>query len=127
MGERGYENFESDAALNTLEGRVFEIEKAIKKTFTLDSEESLYDSWSETHIVANVNIILALCKRYHIYPTIKLAQAKKWRAEYLNTYDGLFGALEDKDKFIENRRNVIEKTFDELISLVTKINIDTGL
>jgi hypothetical protein len=118
MGIWGYGNFERDDSLNVL-GDLFEhIIQDIRETFSADSEKSLYDDFGESHIVANIDILITLFQHYRSYPSMNLEEIAKWKQDYLSTYDRTIHEYSDSIEYINQRRQVIIDTFDQLYRII---------
>lgn len=124
MGVWGYNNFESDAALNALAGWINQLIEKIRLTFTYDSLDSLYDRWGEASIIANVDILGTLFSEYQPYPDLQLDEVLQWKREYLATFDRIYAKFAVDSSSVEwttNRRLVVEETFDRLLAILKKI------
>jgi hypothetical protein len=125
MSVWGYENFDSDYALDMLGVWIQKIVDVIRETFTHESHDTVYGRHGDSHIVANVDIIVTLCQHYKIYPDLELDEVIKWKQDYLKTYDTVISYTDaDSIAFAKKRREVIVKTFDLLHSIVSELHSD---
>ncbi len=123
MGVWGTGNFESDGSMNVLAVWMNGMIERIREVFSYDSQNSIYDAYGESDIVANVDILSTLFKAYRIYPDLEPQEVSKWKANYLNTFDrvsNIYAASASMD-FIEKRREVVDATFDRLLEIMRNI------
>jgi hypothetical protein len=129
MGIWGPGNFEADDALNMLSLWIRKMIDEIRKTYTSESVDRFYDGDGDSHIIANIDIIVTLCRHYHTYPDLDLEEVETWKQQYLQTYDRIMGNLRsshDEDiEFRRIRRENIVKTFDDLRSIVFELHNNT--
>lgn len=124
MGEWGYENFESDEALNTLAALLKDRVEIIRRTFTYQSNETLYETQGDSNIIANVDILSTLCETYNVWPDLEPSEISKWKADYLSEYDRLYDAYDKSPEdieFLANRRKVVEATFERFYLIIATL------
>lgn len=122
MGIWGHNNFESDLALDVLGSLIQRIIYEIEETFTNESSDSVYGSGGEDIIMANLDILGTLLEHYHIHPDIKKEKIIDWKQNFLGTYDRITENPEGDDiEFVNERRKIIEATFDRLIDIMSQI------
>ncbi len=129
MGTWGTGNFESDNALNTFADWVNQIVARIREVFTYDNQNSLYQASGEGDIVANVDILGTLYEQYHFNSDLEISEIRKWKADYLATFDrisAIYTQFQEAIEFNKQRRVVIENTFDRLIGIIEKLEEDAG-
>jgi hypothetical protein len=127
MGDWGPGNFESDSALDMLAFWIKVLVNKIEETFEKDLPGTVYSGSGDSGIVANIDIILTLCKTYDMYPQIEPEQLARWKQEYIATYDNFIGYATGKfplSEFASQRRAIIVNTFDQLYELVLHHNYD---
>ncbi len=121
MGVWGTGNFERDDSLNVLDRWIEKIREQIRETFQLEHEESLYEDFGESRIIANIDILTALLECYETYPYIELEEIKHWRKDYLETFDRTIDVYSPTPEFKKERREKIEITFDRFYNIVEQI------
>lgn len=124
MGAWGVGNFETDQALDELNITISFLIERIRVTFTLATEIELYSGKGESSIVANIELVVHLCRHYNTFPDLELEEPVTWRDNYMNAYDNVFerrAKLENIDQeYIRMRREVVENTFSLLIELINE-------
>jgi hypothetical protein len=121
MGAWGTDNFERDDALNVLDWWYEKIIDDIKKTFDRDNQTTLFEDYGESRIVANLDILITLVERYQSLPNIQLQQITQWKQDYLQAFDRTIENYLSVEGFVEERRKIVEGTFDKLYTLVQQI------
>ncbi|BDI28223.1 hypothetical protein CCAX7_002740 [Capsulimonas corticalis] len=112
MGTWGAGNFDSDGALDYISGVVDDLEGKIEDILT-DEDRSALDEEGEGVLVPSVAILSALHETVQA-PTPEPAVVARWRAQYLAIYDGQIDDLDPDDGYKDERRQVIQSTFDKL-------------
>jgi hypothetical protein len=123
MGIWGTGNFDRDDALDVLASLYDHIVKEIRDTFAEDSEETIYDDLGESHIIPHIDIISTLVERYKSSPYITTEEARKWKQDYLTTFDNNIHQYSDSPEYITERREVVIETFDKLLSVIEQFNL----
>ena len=113
MGTWSADNFGNDGALDYLGDIINGIEKNIEDIFSsgtaADPEEC-----GESELVPGIVIISLLCEHCNGVPP-EVDKVKQWRGRYLLRFDKQMPELGASNDFINERRKIIEETFDILI------------
>lgn len=118
MGTWGVGNFESDGALDymgeTIDAFVARIEECLE-----DEERSRLDEDGESVIVSTVAILSVLYEHCRA-PAPEPDVVEQWKEQYLAIFDDQIDGLDPAEGYKEERREVIEETFDKLIGQARK-------
>lgn len=116
MGVWGAGNFDNDMAgefLDELKMQLIRnVEEAISHNMDIDLDEQF-----DGLVMPSVDVLITICEQYEVSPmldTTKVTQWKKFFLSYYNTTIDQYGA---KEPYKQNRRKVIEQTFDKLEAL----------
>jgi hypothetical protein len=112
MGAWGPGNFENDGALGYLGDLSKGLIARVNECFA-DEDQSSLDLGGESILVPNVEILTLLCEHYSGVPPDESLVAQ-WRERYLRIYDEQIDDLEPRGDFKDQRRAVIEQTFERL-------------
>lgn len=89
--------------------------------------DSLFDGRGE-NIVANVEILTKLCEMYHFIPRVSIDEILVWKKDYLKVFDRVTHLSKINSeyhvKLRAERRVIIERTFDRLLSVITGLQKD---
>lgn len=117
MGTWGVGNFDADEPRDFIRHYIDNIAETIEgllSSVELHDEDFLL-GYGDTQILPSIEIMVALCtcmsKRFWIYRD--RANMKSWRQRYLQIYDQ-YAHEAYLEGVIQERREVIEKTFDRL-------------
>jgi hypothetical protein len=105
-------NFENDGALDYLDDLVEGLIAKVNECFA-DEDLSSLDLGGETILIPSVEILTLLCEHYIVTPPDQSLVAQ-WHDRYLRIYDEQIDDLEPRGDFKEQRRAVIEQTFERL-------------
>ena len=108
MGTWGPGNFENDAALDFVGEIAGEVAKELHPTEEIEDLDI---------IMAAVGMTAALVKNCHA-PAPDRGRIETLRAQVLHVYDEQIDDLEPTAKYRDQRRIVIEQSFDELLALL---------
>jgi hypothetical protein len=124
MGIWGYNNFESDGALDVFGNMINQIADKIREVFTYESDGTFYRGYGDSHIIANIDILGTLYEQYKIYHDLRIEEVIKWKENYLDTFDRITKNDVEQEgvEFNEKRREVIKVTFDRLINIMKEID-----
>lgn len=112
MGTWGADNFESDAALDFVGDEIDRYVDVIEAIFD-DEQRFRLDEAAEGMLMPCVVLLLLLCEHCEAVLPEELDIAA-WKARYLEMYDDQIDGLEPQGDFKQQRRAVIEATFDKL-------------
>ncbi|RYX81276.1 DUF4259 domain-containing protein [bacterium] len=113
MGTWGEGNFDNDGALDYVGGLINQLMDKINACF---AEGDVYlDEEGEEIIIPSVHIISLLSEECKAAPP-KPDSVVEWRDKYLTLFDEQIGGLDPAGDFAQKRREVIEATFDKLIT-----------
>jgi len=112
MGTWGAGNFDSDGALDYIGEVADGLEDRIEECFA-DEESSALDEDGETVLMASVAILSVLCEHCKAPPP-KPDIVARWKQRYLDIFDEELHSLETVQGYTEERRAVIEETFNKL-------------
>lgn len=113
-GQR-YDNFANEEAqkyLHVLAAKLF----ATVNEIYIDPERLDLDEDGEAMFMPSIELLALLCERYNIEPP-KPSIVQQWRDTYLRLYDDTIHEVSTDEKYIKERKGVIEKTFLWLMSL----------
>jgi hypothetical protein len=113
MGTWGAGNFANDAALDFIGHEIDRYITLINEIFA-DEDRFRLDEDAEGELMPSVEILIVLCERCAgILPTgLDIAA---WKQRYLEMYDAQIDGLAPVPGHKEERRAVIETTFDRLL------------
>jgi len=114
MGTWGAGNFENDGAADYLIGVIEEFANRIENI--LEEGEANLDERGEEELVPNIAIISALCRELGASAPER-ESITEWKEKYLQIFDEQIEDFEPEEGYAEERRRVIEETFDELLEL----------
>ncbi len=112
MGTWGPSNFENDAALDFINREVDRYVGIIQGIFA-DEQRFRLDEDAEGMLTPSIEILQLLCEHAGGVLPQKLDVAA-WKTHYLAMYDDQIDDLEPQGDFKQQRRAVIEATFDKL-------------
>jgi hypothetical protein len=115
MGTWGSGNFENDGALDFVGDVIKEFSDRIERLFE-EEEAADIDEVGEAELVPMVRLITVICGESGGVPP-KRARVETWKRQYLRIYDDQIEELDTEGAFADERRAVIEHTFDELLKL----------
>jgi hypothetical protein len=115
MGTWGAGNWDSDAALDFLGTEMDRHVRAITDILA-DRERFSLDEDAEGELMPRIAILTVLCEqcRGSLKRSVDLVA---WKAQYLEMYDDQIDDLQPREGYRQQRRAVIEATFDTLIRL----------
>jgi hypothetical protein len=114
MGTWGAGNFASDAALDFIAHQMRRYITLINEIFA-DEDRFRLDEDAEGELMPSVEILILLCERCAgILP--KGLDVTAWKQRYLEMYDAQIDGLAPVPGHKEERRAVIERTFDRLLT-----------
>jgi hypothetical protein len=108
-------NFDSAGASQFLGELIEDLVEQIEDIFDDEDRFSLDDD-AECILMPCVELVALLCERYDARPP-KPKKIQKWHKKYLKMYDAQIDDLEPPDGYKEERRGVIDKTFNWLESV----------
>jgi hypothetical protein len=115
MGTWGAGNFENDAALDFIGDEIDRYISIIEDIFGNEGR-FLLDEDAEGMLMPAVEILAVLCEHCHgVLP--EHLDVAAWKARYLAMYDDQIDGLEPQGDFKQQRRAVIEATFDKLVRI----------
>jgi|SRR6185369_10317077 len=112
MGTWGAGNFDSDGALDYLGDHIDSLVEKINECFEAGAG---LDEEGESELMPTVELLVILAEQCPAAPP-KPEEVKTWKKRYLKTYDSEIDDLDPQEGFKEERRAVIEQTFDRLIN-----------
>jgi hypothetical protein len=113
MGTWGPGNYENDAALDFINEEADRYISVIEAIFG-DEQRFLLDEDAEGMLMPSVEILSLLCARCHgVLP--KDLDVAAWKSRYLEMYDHQIDGLEPDAEYKQQRRAVIEATFEKLL------------
>jgi len=123
MGTWGVGNFDSDHALDYLDGLIAQL---VGKVETLIARPiDFKDEWSfgflhdgEKERMPSLEIVCVLCERFQTLPNVEREQVAQWKDRYLAAYDALIDDYAPKLDYKVNRRRVIVDTFEHLQKII---------
>ena len=114
MGTWGAGNFASDAALDFIAHQMRRYITLINEIFA-DEDRFRLDEDAESELMPSVEILIVLCEHCAgILP--KGLDVAAWKQRYLEMYDAQIDGLAPVPGHKEERRTVIEHTFDRLLT-----------
>ena len=121
MGVWGPGNFERDDALNVLGWWYQNLVDDIRQTFNRDHQQTLYEDYGESRIVANIDILIILVEHYESYPNLQPDEVMQWKQNYLESFERTIHSYIPASGFVEERRKIIETTFDKLKTITEQM------
>jgi hypothetical protein len=114
MGTWGAGNFDSDAALDFIGEQIRRYIAIINEVFAVEYRFRL-DEDAEGELIPSVEILIFLCEHCGgILPSGLDVAA--WKQRYLAMYDAQISGLAPVGGYKEERRALIESTFDRLLT-----------
>jgi hypothetical protein len=114
MATWGAGNFDSDGAFDFIFEQIERYVALINEIFADEEYRFLLDEDAETELMPSVEILILLCERCNnVLPEGLKVDA--WKQRYLAMYDAQIDDLAPVPGFKEERRAVIERTFDRLL------------
>jgi hypothetical protein len=114
MGTWGAGTFDSDGASDFIFEQTDRYVALINEIFADEEYRFLLDEDAEAELMPSVEILILLCERCNgVLP--EGLDIGAWKQRYLAMYDDQSDRLEPVAGFKEERRAVIEKTFDRLL------------
>ena len=119
MSRWGPDTFDSDRALDFIITEMDRHASAIERIFA-DSQRFRLDEDAEDELMPRIDILVLLTA--HCYGVLDKTpgEVAAWRARYLEMYDDQIDEMAPTEEHKQQRRAVIEATFDELIRLRRK-------
>jgi hypothetical protein len=109
MGAWGPENFSDDAALDWLGSLADDLAAEIDKDIRWSGPGDLCGHW----VTAKIEVLTVLCERFNAAPPHP-DQIAGWREMFLRAWEEEIDDWDPKPGYKEERRRVIERTFERL-------------
>jgi Domain of unknown function (DUF4259) len=114
MGTWGTGNFDSDGASDFIFEQIDRFVALINEIFADEEYRFRLDEDAEAELMPSVEILILLCEHCSgVLP--EGLDISAWKQRYLEMYDAQADGLAPVPGFKEERRAVIEKTFDRLL------------
>lgn len=119
MGTWGSGNFDSDTAADHLSDLTARLVQEVEQAMAGDPAELEADEYWGVAVPCNLELLHLLATRNWVGVTLPgAATVESWKATYLAAWDASIDGLEPVAGFKEQRRAVLERTFDRLTAAI---------
>ena len=120
MGTWGPGNFDKDSAGEFLDGlydELIRIVRACIESNRVHQPDWFFEVYGEPRMMPTIDVIMALVNKYDIAPNVTIEEVTRWKNTYLTIYDKVIDNYA-KTEHKKARREIIEKTFNDLIAFL---------
>lgn len=118
MGVWGAGNFDNDMAGEFLDDVTLQLVKNIEDAVALHNQNNLdLDEHFDGLVMPSIDVLVTLCTHYQVSPMVDETKIREWKSLFMSYYDVTIDQYGAKEPYKQNRRKVIDDTFDKLADL----------